>query len=95
MPRTTTTDLARRRATSLLAAALLAATTLAAGASAQAQTSLRFFGHGSGGIDRVEIPIDAPARPADVGLDFTLEFWVKAPPGENDASGSPGPLALS
>lgn len=46
--------------------------------------SLRFYGNGYGGIDRVKIPIDAPPRPADVGLtDFTLEWWMKALPGEN------------
>ncbi len=39
--------------------------------------SLRFFGTGTGGIDRVEIAID-PAVPADVGLgDFTIDFWVR------------------
>lgn len=51
-----------------------------------AQSSLRFFGHGvaAPGLDRVEIPLDAPARPVDVGAgDFTLELWLKALPGEN------------
>jgi hypothetical protein len=39
--------------------------------------SLRFFGTGTGGIDRVEIAVD-PAVPADVGLgDFTIDFWVR------------------
>src|SRR5688572_461897 len=39
--------------------------------------SLRFFGTGSGGIDRVEIAID-PQVPADVGAgDFTIDFWVR------------------
>jgi len=64
---------------------------LAATAASAADTSLRFFGHGTGDIDRVKIPLDAPARPVDVGGDFTLEFWMKATPGENTASGcSPG-----
>lgn len=50
--------------------------------------SLRF--HGSGVTapdqDRVKIPIDTPPRPADIGTtDFTLEFWMKALPGENGA----------
>jgi hypothetical protein len=36
---------------------------LAAGAAGAADTSLRFFGHGTGDIDHVEIPLDAPARP--------------------------------
>jgi hypothetical protein len=39
--------------------------------------SLRFFGTGSGGIDRVEIAID-PQVPADVGAgDFTIDFWAR------------------
>jgi glucose/arabinose dehydrogenase len=53
--------------------------------------SLRFFGHGRDGVDRVLIPIDDPATatpgpPADVGAtDFTLEFWMKARSVENPA----------
>jgi glucose/arabinose dehydrogenase len=48
--------------------------------------SLRFFGNGSGDIDRVKIKIDNPAKPADVGAtDFTLEWWMRAVPGENAA----------
>ena len=47
-------------------------------------TSLRFYGHGAGGIDRVTIQIDDPAKPADVGAtDFTLEWWMRAENGEN------------
>ncbi len=47
--------------------------------------SLRFFGNGYADIDRVKIPID-PHIPADVGAeDFTLEWWMKAIPGENSA----------
>ncbi len=46
--------------------------------------SLRFYGHGVNDIDRVKIQIDAPAVPADIGAgDFTVEFWLKANPGEN------------
>lgn len=46
--------------------------------------SLRFYGHGTGDIDRVKISIDNPVRPADVGAtDFTFEFWMKANAGEN------------
>ena len=56
--------------------------------------SLRFHGNGVGAPDqdRVKIPIDNPARPADIGAtDFTLEFWMKALPGENSAGTcSPG-----
>jgi hypothetical protein len=47
--------------------------------------SLRFYGHGTGDIDRVKIGIDAPATPADVAGDFTLEWWMKALPGENSS----------
>jgi hypothetical protein len=47
--------------------------------------SLRFFGSGVGDIDRVKISID-PHNPIDVGgTDFTLEWWMKADPGENEA----------
>ncbi len=66
---------------------------LAAGSPASAG-SLRFHGNGVGDIDRTKIPIDAPARPVDVAGDFTLEFWLRALTGENDAaeclSGSDG-----
>jgi hypothetical protein len=37
------------------------------------------------------IPLDAPPRPVDVGGDFTIEFWLKALPGDNAAPAcSPG-----
>src|ERR1700680_2415276 len=49
-------------------------------------TSLRFHGNGSADIDRVKIPIDAPARPADVAMDFTLEWWMKATLAENNTA---------
>jgi hypothetical protein len=49
--------------------------------------SLRFHGNGVDDIDRVNIQIDDPARPADVGAtDFTLEWWMKANPGQNGSS---------
>lgn len=48
--------------------------------------SLRFYGHGPNDIDRVKIPIDAPHRPVDVSHDFTIEFWMRALPGENTAN---------
>ncbi len=54
--------------------------------------SLRFHGNGVNDIDRVKIRIDDPANadpgpPADIGAeDFTLEFWMCAPPGENTAA---------
>lgn len=47
------------------------------------QTSLRFFGTGSGDIDRVKIPLGDPHRSVDVGGDFTIEFWLKAQPDKN------------
>ncbi len=53
---------------------------------AQAGHSLRFFGTGSGDIDRVKIPLVAPgpgSRPVNVGDDFTVELWLKAMPGQN------------
>lgn len=76
MPRLTTIRLA-----------ITALVLLAASPARAADTSLRFYGHGSGDVDRVKIPLDAPARPVDVGGDFTLEFWMKATPGENGATG--------
>ncbi len=49
-------------------------------------SSLRFFGHGVNFIDRVEIKINAPAKPADIGSgDFTIEFWMKANTADNGA----------
>ncbi len=65
---------------------VIAAPALAAG------HSLRFFGTGTGDIDRVKIRIDdpltaLPGPPADVGAgDFTLEFWLKANAAENTAA---------
>jgi glucose/arabinose dehydrogenase len=49
-------------------------------------SSLRFFGTGSGDIDRVKIPLDAPPRPVDVAGAFTLELWLKTAAG--NASGT-------
>ncbi|MFQ5921543.1 MAG: LamG-like jellyroll fold domain-containing protein [Anaerolineales bacterium] len=53
--------------------------------------SLRFYGNGYGDLDRVKVLIDPPV-PADVGAtDFTLEWWMKALPGENgSAACAPG-----
>ena len=66
----------------LLLAAWLGLLTLPGSAPA---TSLRFFGTGEDGIDRVTIQID-PHKPADVGAtDFTLEWWMKADEGGNDS----------
>jgi hypothetical protein len=49
--------------------------------------SLRYYGNGYGGLDRVSIRLDAPARPVDVGdTDFTLEWWMKARDADNDST---------
>lgn len=49
--------------------------------------SLRFYGNGRGDIDRVKIQIDNPERAVDVGGNFTIEFFMRAPVGAN-GSGS-------
>lgn len=50
--------------------------------------SLRLYGNGVNGIDRVEIPID-PAVPADIGMThFTIEWWMKASLAENNSPGA-------
>src|SRR5581483_1970624 len=65
------------------AAALVAALPLL-GSGLAGAGSLRFLGTGAGDIDRVKIPLDGPPRPVDVGAtDFTLEWWMKALPGDN------------
>jgi glucose/arabinose dehydrogenase len=52
-------------------------------------TALRFFGSDVDGVDKVYIRLDAPPRPVDVGAtDFTLEFWMKAAPGDNPNTGA-------
>ncbi len=54
--------------------------------------ALRFFGNGVNDIDRVKIRIDDPGTvepgpPVDVGAtDFTIELWLRADPGDNDAA---------
>jgi hypothetical protein len=70
----------------LLIPALLLALLPAHPGRAQGDFSLRFYGTGRDGVDRVVIPLDAPPRPVDVGGDFTIEFWLKALPGENAAA---------
>ena len=54
--------------------------------------SLRFYGNGSGDIDRLSIPITdldpqlSSGPPADIGFfDFSLEWWMKTDPGANPA----------
>jgi glucose/arabinose dehydrogenase len=69
------------------ALALLVAASPAAGAG----FALSFGGTGSGDVDRVKVRVDDPANalpgpPVDVGAgDFTIEFWIKPPPGFNTA----------
>ncbi len=49
--------------------------------------SLRFYGTGAGGIDRVVVPLGADTR-VNVGAgDFTIEFWIKGALASNPASG--------
>ncbi len=80
-----------QRAGRALVALALLLTVLPESIQAQGDFSLRFYGTGRDGVDRVTIPLDAPPRPVDVGGNFTIEFWLKALPGDNTASAcSPG-----
>lgn len=45
--------------------------------------ALRFFGNGVDDIDRVKIPIENPDKNANVGLDFTIEFQMRADIADN------------
>lgn len=47
--------------------------------------ALRFYGYGYNDLGRVKIPIN-PDRPADIGGDFTIEFWMKANLADNPTS---------
>ncbi len=54
--------------------------------------SLRFYGNGSGDVDRLSIPVTdldterTSGPPADIGyFDFSLEWWMRADPGANAA----------
>jgi murein DD-endopeptidase MepM/ murein hydrolase activator NlpD len=50
------------------------------------ELSLRFYGNGTGNIDRVKVRLNNPPRPADIGSqDFTIEWWMKALPEENSS----------
>ncbi len=63
-----------------------AASTTAPGP-ADGGTSLRTFGTGSGGVDRVVVPLSASTR-ANVGAtDFTIELWVRGGAAGNTGSG--------
>jgi len=50
--------------------------------------AVRFFGTGTGDIDRIKIPIDNPHRKLDVGYDFTIEFQMRALAADNTMGGS-------
>src|SRR5262245_27689745 len=72
-----------------LASSVLGAALILVAARADAASSLRFHGNGSGDVDRVKIAVDDPANgnpgpPADIGAtDFTIEFWMKAALADN------------
>jgi murein DD-endopeptidase MepM/ murein hydrolase activator NlpD len=54
----------------------------------QGPRSLRFYGNGTGDIDRVKLRMTdlSIGPPVDVGAqDFTIEWWMRALPGENAA----------
>jgi glucose/arabinose dehydrogenase len=72
--------------------ALASAFVLAPGLAQATGHSLRFFGTGSGDIDRVKIPLanGSSSRAVNVGRDFTIEFWLKAAAGENTGAVVPG-----
>lgn len=64
---------------------------------AQGSSSLRFYGTGSGDLDRVKIALGplsggqiTASRPVNVGNDFTIEFWIKATAAENSAPACDG-----
>jgi len=68
------------------------ASVLALGAAPASANSLRFYGNNNGSgttfIDRVEISVDSPATPADIGAtDFTIELWLKPTTGNNAPGG--------
>ena len=70
-------------------ATTIPASTPTASAPSAAGHALRFFGTGRDQVDRVKIRLDDPATdlpgpPADTGAtDFTIEWWMRADPGEN------------
>ncbi len=57
--------------------------------SSGATYALRFYGTGSGDIDRVKIPVSntlGASLPVNIGAtDFTIEFWLRFAPGENNS----------
>jgi concanavalin A-like lectin/glucanase superfamily protein/IPT/TIG domain-containing protein len=58
------------------------AQTFTAASARGAGSALRFFGTGSGDVDRVKIPLEN--RPVNIGAtDTTIEWWMRANPGDN------------
>jgi hypothetical protein len=52
--------------------------------------ALRFFGTGSGQVDRVKIPLNGSTK-ANIGAgDFTIEVWLRGNQADNDPAGSCG-----
>lgn len=78
MPRDSTARIPFQRGASGITLAALLVFAGPAGAG-----SLRFLGTPTITADRVEIRLDAPARPVDVGGEFTIEFFVRMAPGSN------------
>ncbi len=65
------------------------------------QQSLRFYGTGTGQLDRARIPVDDDApgpdasAPSDVGAgDFSVDFWVRAEPADNPTTSAGGDVEL-
>ncbi|MCX7605806.1 MAG: LamG domain-containing protein [Bacteroidia bacterium] len=50
--------------------------------------ALRFFGNGTGDIDRVKIRIDQPGNPLNVGQNFTIEFRLRGILADNPSGGN-------
>ncbi len=51
--------------------------------------AVRFYGTGTGQIDRIKIPL-ASAPQLNVGGDFTIEFWMRARYADNAGTVAPG-----
>jgi hypothetical protein len=96
-----TTDLERNRPRALAVGAFVAAVGAAMSFAPMARSqpagyAMRFHGHGTGGIDRVEIPLDAPARPSSPSPLGTLgsSAWLPVAlngPGRPPSAAGPHP----
>ncbi|MEI6222533.1 MAG: LamG-like jellyroll fold domain-containing protein [bacterium] len=69
---------------------LLLATSMLFSMPTWAESSLRFYGHGTDYIDRVEISVD-PQNALDTATtgDFTFEWWMKANAADNTSGSCP------